>query len=173
MIFLDTCVWFELLGVRTPVKQHEIQQAIAASTLLNKILENQEEIITCKEQLVELISAAEKATMKETSRERKNKQLPGIGNLKDFRKLDEFQQTKQLCRTIINDVKHFAKVHTIGEYDIDNIIQHLDLVDINDHLYCDFCMKANVDFYTFDSDVKGLGEHLNIHYYQVDKQQWS
>ena len=27
MIFLDTCIWIELLGVRTPVKSHEIQQA--------------------------------------------------------------------------------------------------------------------------------------------------
>ena len=64
MIFLDTCVWFELLGVRTPVKPHEIQQATAASELLGRILKNKENIITCKEQLIELVSAIEKVTMK-------------------------------------------------------------------------------------------------------------
>ena len=38
MIFLDTCIWIELLGVRTPVKSHEIQQAKAASELLGNII---------------------------------------------------------------------------------------------------------------------------------------
>lgn len=31
MIFLDTCVWIELLGVRTPVEPHEVRQARAGS----------------------------------------------------------------------------------------------------------------------------------------------
>lgn len=64
MIFLDTCVWFELLGVRTPVKPHEIQQATVATELFGKILSNKEIIVTCQEQLVELVSAIEKAHMK-------------------------------------------------------------------------------------------------------------
>ena len=34
MIFLDTCIWIELLSVHTPTKEHEIRQAQAASNLL-------------------------------------------------------------------------------------------------------------------------------------------
>ncbi len=45
MIFLDTCIWIELLGVRTPVKSHEIQQAKAASELLGNIIANNQTTI--------------------------------------------------------------------------------------------------------------------------------
>lgn len=173
MIFLDTCVWFELLGVRTPVKVHEIQQATAASELLVRILGEKETIITCKEQLVELVSAIEKVTMKTASRERKEHNLPGIGNLKEFRGLNEFQDTKRLCETVIGDVKHFANIHNIGDYDMDQVIQRLDLADINDCLYYDYCIRENVDFYTFDSDVKNLGDNEHLHCYQVEDHQWS
>ena len=38
-----------------------------------------------------------------------------------------------------------------------SIIQRLDLADINDCLYFDYCTKENVDFYIFDSDLKNLG----------------
>ena len=74
MIFLDTCIWIELLGVRTPVKSHEIQQAKAASELLGNIIANNQTIVTCKEQLIELVSAIEKVMMKSVSKERKTKQ---------------------------------------------------------------------------------------------------
>lgn len=173
MIFFDTCVWFELLGVRTPVKPHEIQQATAATELFGKILSNGEKIVTCQEQLVELVSAIEKAHMKAVSRERKNENLPGIGNLKEFRKLNEFERTKNLCETVVSDMQHFAKVHNIGEYDMDHIIQCLDLADINDCLYYDYCVKENIDFYTFDSDVRGLGSNECLHCYQADENKWN
>ena len=173
MIFLDTCVWFELLSVRTPTKPHEIQQAMAASELFDKILRSEEKIVTCKEQLIELVAAIEKATMRTVSRERKCRNLPGIGNLKEFRKLSEFQDTKRLCETVIEDVKHFAKIHNIGEYDIDHIMKQLDLADINDCLYYDYCMKTSINFYTFDSDLKALGDNEFLHCYQVDEDKWS
>lgn len=57
MIFLDTCVWMELLGVRTPVKTHEIKQAAAASDLLQNILIKKEKLVTCKEQLIEFVGS--------------------------------------------------------------------------------------------------------------------
>lgn len=173
MIFFDTCVWFELLGVRTPVKPHEIQQATAATELFAKILAEQEKIITCQEQLVELISAIEKAHMKAVSRERKDAKLSGVGNLKEFRKLNEFENTKNLCETVVSDIKHFAKVHNIGDYDIAHIIQCLDLADINDCLYYDYCVREKIDFYTFDSDVKSLGDNELLHCYQADEDKWS
>lgn len=173
MIFLDTCVWFELLGVRTPVKVHEIQQATAATELLARILEEKETIITCKEQLAELVSAIEKVTMKSVSRERKDHNLSGIGNLKEFRGLNEFQNAKRLCETVIGDVKHFANIHNIGDYDMDQVIQRLDLADINDCLYYDYCTRENVEFYTFDSDVERLGDSERLHCYQAEKNKWS
>ena len=43
MIFLDTCVWIELLGVRSPIKTHEKRQATAASELLETILTTKKE----------------------------------------------------------------------------------------------------------------------------------
>lgn len=78
MIFLDTCVWIELLGVRTPEKPHEIRQARAASNLLNKIISDKDTIITCKEQMIELINAIEKVTMRTVNRMRKLEQKMGV-----------------------------------------------------------------------------------------------
>lgn len=159
MISLDTCVWIELLGVRTPVKPHEIRQAAAASKLLNELLRQEEAIITCKEQLIELITAIEKVTMRSVSRIRKDNNLPGINNLKQFRGLEEFQGTKELCETVLEDLQHFAVVNDIGEYNIDAILQRLDLADINDCLYYDYCTREEIEFYTFDVDLSVLG-HL-------------
>ena len=172
MIFLDTCVWIELSGVRTPVLPHEIRQATAASELLRKILANREIIITCQEQLVELVSAIEKVTMKTVNRDRKTQNLPGVGNLKEFRKLNEFQNTKRLCENILEDITHFTKIYSINDYDMKKIIQRLDLADINDCLYYDYCIRENIDFYTFDSDVRNLGSHKCLHCYQTDTNQW-
>lgn len=172
MIFLDTCVWMELLGVRTPVKTHEIKQAAAASDLLQNILIKKEKIVTCKEQLIELVSAIEKVTMKTVNQERKANNLSGVGKLKEFRKLEEFQSTKRLCETVIGDVKHFAEVSRIGEYDVGNIIQRLDLADINDCLYYDYCIRENIEFYTFDSDVARLGNSEKIHTYNAGENRW-
>lgn len=172
MIFLDTCVWIELLGVRSPIKTHEKRQATAASELLETILTTKKKIITCKEQLIELVSAIEKVTMRTVNQERK-KNLPGIGNLKEFRQLNEFQNTKRLCETIVNDVTHFAEIHNIGNYDMSSIIQRLDLADINDCLYFDYCTKENVDFYTFDSDLKNLGNNRQLHCFLAAENKWS
>lgn len=172
MIFLDTCVWIELLGVRTPVKPHEIRQATAASKLLNELLGQEETIVTCKEQLIELITAIEKVTMRSASRIRKDNNLPGINNLKEFRILEEFQGTKELCETVLDDLRHFAVVNDIGEYNIDSILQRLDLADINDCLYYDYCTREEIDFYTFDADLSVLGNCSILHKYDVQADEW-
>ena len=39
MIFMDTCIWIEILGVHSPQESHEIRQAQAASNLLETVLE--------------------------------------------------------------------------------------------------------------------------------------
>lgn len=172
MIFLDTCVWIELLGVRTPVKPHEIRQVAAASKLLNELLRQEEAIITCKEQLIELITAIEKVTMRSVSRIRKDNNLPGINNLKQFRGLEEFQGTKELCETVLEDLQHFAVVNDIGEYNIDAILQRLDLADINDCLYYDYCTREEIEFYTFDVDLSVLGNGSILHRYDVQADEW-
>lgn len=93
MVFFDTCIWIELLAVRTPQKQHEIRQALEASRVLVDVLNRQEQIVSCKEQLVEIIKAIEKVKLKEVNIVRKQNSLPGIGNLKEFRGTSEFRQT--------------------------------------------------------------------------------
>lgn len=172
MIFLDTCVWIELLGVRTPVKEHEKRQAIAASKLLDEVIKSKEKVVTCKEQLIELVSAIEKVTMRTVNRERKENNLSGIGNLKEFRKLPEFQNTKRLCEAILSDVKHFADIHSIGDYNIEGLIERLDLADINDCLYYDYCISEQHNFYTFDSDLKNVGDNENLHCYNPETGEW-
>lgn len=172
MIFLDTCIWIELLSVRTPTEPHEIIQAQAASELLNELLNAQETIVTCNEQLLELISAVEKVTMKTVNKMRKSNNQQGVGNLKEFRKLKEFQNTKLLCETIIKDVRHFAAIKNLGEYNMDAILQRMDIVDINDCLYYDYCIKEKIDFYTFDSDLSNLEKNSHLHIYNAQLQAW-
>lgn len=172
MIFLDTCVWIELLGVRTPKKEHEIRQARVATELLENIVSCNETIVTCKEQMIELVTAIEKVTMRTVNSERKANQLSGIGSLKEFRTLEEFQNTKMLCEIVINDIKYFAQVSDIGNYCIEDILKRLDLADINDCLYYDYCIKERIDFYTFDSDLEKLGDDDCLHIYNIKENKW-
>lgn len=173
MTFLDTCIWIELLGVHTPTKQNEILQARAASNLLNTILEEDEQIITCEEQLLEIINAIQKVTMRTVNRERKQQQLSGVSNLKEFRQLQEFDATKELCKSVIEDVKHFAKINEIGCYDINSILNRLEIADINDYLYYDYCTANNVKLYTFDSDLRHLGEAQILYRFNTESNEWS
>lgn len=173
MIFLDTCVWIELLGVRTPVKPHEVRQARAASDLLNKMIIEKETIITCKEQMFELISAIEKVTMRTVNKTRKQNQKSGVSSLKEFRMLQEFQATKELCKVVLDDVQHFAIVNDIGEYNIASVLQRLELADINDCLYYDYCVGENIEFYTFDSDLVKLGDSEVLHSFNTETNAWN
>ena len=54
-----------------------------------------------------------------------------------------------------------------------SIIQRLDLADINDCLYFDYCTKENVDFYIFDSDLKNLGNNRQLHCFLAAENKWS
>lgn len=173
MIFLDTCVWVELLGVSTPVKPHEVRRATAVSQLLNDAIQNQKTIVTCKEQMVELVNAIEKVTMRSVNKARKDNNLPGVGSVKEFRTLREFQNTKELCKSVIEDLRHLAVVNDMGGYDIDAILQRLDLADLNDCMYYDYCSRENIEFYTLDSDLGVLGTDCSLHEYDVSTNMWS
>lgn len=163
MIFLDTCIWIELLSVRTPESAHEKRQTKVATNLLADILKEGKTIITCREQICELISAIEKVKMKTISRQRKANNMSGIGNLKEFRKLEEFDCVKELCEAVVEDIKHFADVKNIEYYNFDLILQRLKLADIHDCIYFDYCIENEIDFYTFDEDLRNLGTSEKLH----------
>lgn len=172
MIFLDTCIWIELLGVHSPQESHEIRQAQAASNLLETVLEESEQIITCREQLLEIINAIQKVTMRTVNRERKQKGLSGVSNLKHFRQLDEFDKIKDLCKSVIKDVKHFAIIKEIADYNLDAILDRLNIADINDCIYLDYCLENNIKIYTFDSDLRKIGKSKNLYIFLSDSNKW-
>lgn len=163
MVFLDTCIWIELCGVKSPVTSNEIKQADLASSLLNMLLNNKIKIVTCDEQLLEIISAVEKIKLKEYNRNVKKGGGSGCGNIKEFRlRTSDFQRAKLLCQTVVEDVKYFTELHNCS-YSVDEILNKIDLADINDCMYYDYCMQNKIDFYTFDADILKLGVAENIH----------
>lgn len=163
MVFLDTCIWIELCGVKSPATPNEIKQANLASSLLQMLLTNNEIIVTCNEQLLEIISAVEKIKLKEYNRNTKNSGGIGCGSIKEFRsRTSDFQNAKLLCQTVVEDVKHFAEIHNCA-YSVDEILNKIDLADINDCIYYDYCKQSEIEFYTFDGDVLNLGTAENVH----------
>lgn len=162
MVFFDTNIWIELCGVKTPTKPNEIRQATLASALLQRIMNSDEIIVTCNEQLLEIISAVQKIKMTECSKNYKASGKRGIGNIKEFRKTPEYASAKQLCNTVVADVKHFAEMRDC-EYSVDDILKRIDVADINDCIYYDYCKQNSIDFYTFDHDVIALGATGRVH----------
>ena len=71
MIFLDTNIWIELVVARTPVTEHEKNQAKKSGELLQAIWQKGEVVVTCKEQLLEIINAVEKVKKREVSKKEK------------------------------------------------------------------------------------------------------
>ena len=166
MIFLDTNIWIELVVARTPVTEHEKNKAKKSGELLQAIWQKGEVVVTCKEQLLEIINAVEKVKKREVSKKRKESNLEGIGDLKSFRKCEEFVEVQELCKTAVNDILHFAELKEVGNYNheyLKSIVERLKIADINDCIYYDFCLKNDMDLYSFDSDLKNLGEHEKLH----------
>lgn len=163
MVFFDTCIWIELCSVKSPSNTNEVRQANAACDLLKKTLNNGEEIISCKEQLIEIISAIQKIKLKEYNRNAKNSGNAGCRDLKEFRNRGaDFQPTKVLCRSVIDDVNHFARIEDYN-YSVDNILEKMDLADLNDCIYYDMCMEKSIQIYTFDSDIKNFESSANVY----------
>lgn len=166
MTFLDTNIWIELLAVGNPGTDSERRQAQESDKLFRALLSQEEKILTCREQLLEVINAIVKVKMREVSKRRKENASLGIGKLKEFRELKEFDEAQELCRTVVEDISHFATLIDIGNYDLDyikTIIDRLKLADINDCIYYDYCRKNGIDLYSFDADLKKLGIHEKLH----------
>lgn len=162
MIFFDTCIWIELVAARNPVTQKDIRQATMASALLENMELNHEKLITCREQILEILSAIQKYKMKEYNRNCDGRATQKVGNLKEFRASDGFYEAQELCCQACDDVRHMAELVDI-EANIDNILRHIQLVDINDYMYYEYCNANGIDFYTFDEDFQKLESNGNIH----------
>lgn len=164
MIFFDTCIWIELCSVKSPSTENEIRQATKASNLLNDCISKQEQIVTCDEQLLEIISAVQKIKMKEFNRNAKANGNAGCGNIKEYRQQGDFEVTKNLCRSVVEDVLYFSgETSEACGYSVDNILSQIHLADINDCIYFEHCKNNNIDFYTFDKDITNLGSNEYIH----------
>lgn len=101
MTFLDTCVWLEVCAASSPSSQMEKVRMQRASTLLANLQNSGEIIVTCKEQLIEVIQAVQKIKLRECNRIRKMNQCAGVGSLKEFRDAPEFANAQNICRQII------------------------------------------------------------------------
>lgn len=162
MVFLDTCIWIELCGVKSPVTSNEQRQAKIASSLLQRLMSDNEKIVTCDEQLLEIISAVEKIKMRENNRNAKAGGKTGCGNIKEFRGTRGFLSAKALCKAVVEDVKHFADTQNV-KYSVDDILTKIDLADINDCIYYEYCRENEIDFYSFDADIIKLGQLGRVH----------
>ena len=65
MVFFDTCIWIELCCTMVPSNPTQQAQAQKASQLLANVQQQNEQIVTCNEQLIEVISAIQKVKMRE------------------------------------------------------------------------------------------------------------
>lgn len=156
MVFLDTNVWIELLAAATPQEDYQIKQAQAASNLLKDIVARDQKIVTCKEQLVELIHAVMKIQMGRFNKSQRKRNLPGVGGLKQFRKSEEFSDAKKICIQAYDSIKKLAMIDDSFFYDIDELLNSLDMADINDIMYCAYCKKHDIKLYTFDKDMNDI-----------------
>lgn len=162
MVFLDTCIWIELCGVKSPSSDQDALQAQKASNLMKDILNKDEKIISCKEQLIEIALVIQKIKLKEYNRLAKSSGNKGCSDIKSFRgKSVEFQITKALCLNVIEDVNHFADLENY-DYTIGMLLKSIDVADINDCIYFNLCKDKGAKLYTFDKDFINWGQNSNV-----------
>lgn len=142
----------------------EIRQAVEASRLLLTIKDRKEKIVTCNEQIYEIISAIQKYKMREYNRNCKKEAKSGVGSLKEFRAIHDFAQVQSLCRSVCEDIYHLAINKGYHTFILDEIQNNLHLVDINDVIYYDYCIRNEIFLYTFDGDFAQLepSRYINI-----------
>lgn len=157
MVFLDTCVWIELLAVKTPVEEHEKRQASIASGLLSSLLQDNVKIITTNNQLLEILFSVYKGKIKEYNRSVEKHSR--IGNVKAFRKIEGFEEISKMIKLIMSDMKTLAENVGYINFEILDITGKAEFLDINDVLYYDYCNVNSIKLYTFD---KELSEYDNL-----------
>ncbi|OUN20020.1 PIN domain-containing protein [Pseudoflavonifractor sp. An85] len=159
MVFFDTCIWIELCCTMVPSNPTQQAQAQKASQLLANVQQQNEQIVTCNEQLIEVISAIQKVKMREYNKISK----PGVGNLKEYRNTSDFASAKALCAQAVADISHLSTKCELQPYQINDVLARLHLVDMNDYLYYQHCIAQKIDFYTFDGDFANLDAAPQIH----------
>lgn len=163
MVFFDTCIWIELCCTTVPTTPTQQAQAQKASQVLADSLQSGEKIVTCREQLLEIISAIQKVKMREYNKACKQAALPGISKLKDYKTTADFTNAQNLCTQAISDIRNLADEANLGSYNVDDVLSNIHLVDINDYLYYQYCMREGISFYTLDQDFLNLPSSPNIH----------
>ena len=154
--FLDTNIWIELLALRTPQEPHEQRQSAQASGLLKALLSDGRQICSCYEQLIEIINSIQKVKRKEFNRRLKATGQKGVGSVKEYRFYSDFVYTAEICKMAIEDIKHIAKIKNRANVPIEQILDNLQLIDINDYIYYNYCLNNNLELYTFDKELKDL-----------------
>ena len=94
MVFFDTCVWIELCCAATPVDAAQRAKAQKAATLISNAIADGEAIVTCKEQLIEIISAVMKVKCGSIIKLAKLMLKLALGILKNIEKRKTFQAHK-------------------------------------------------------------------------------
>ena len=56
---------------------------------------------------------------------------------------------------------------------LNSILNRLEIADINDCLHYDYCTANNVKLYTFDSDLRHLGEAQILYRFNTESNEWS
>lgn len=172
MIFLDTCIWMELLVLSSPKTEIEKRKAIISTHLFANIIERNERIITCNEQLIELVKAIEKRKKEEVNKDRRKNGIKGLSSLKDFRSAEEYKEVKLICNVSVNTILSFSEIKDFSKIQIDDILSRLEIADINDLIYYDYCDKNKIDFYSIDKDIINIGHSEYIHCFDVKRNEW-
>lgn len=159
MVFFDTCIWIELCCTTVPQNASQKVQAQKASQLLTDVLQKNEQIVTCNEQLLEIISAIQKVKMRAYNKSNK----PGVGQLKEYRATPDFVSAQKLCTQAVADVTQLSIKYELQPYKISDVLAQLHLIDMNDYLYYQHCVAKKIDFYTFDGDFANLGAVPQVH----------
>ena len=156
-VFLDTCIWFELLVEDNPSSFKQKKRTVSATQLFSELVKNSEEIVTIDIQLIEITQTIIKAKFKECNRNLRSEKKKMLGNIKEFR-------TKEaLSKMVIDDMKKFISRVDIYHGNIDDIILNIAKVDINDYIYYEYCARNDIELYTFDSDFEIFNyKHLHL-----------
>lgn len=149
----------EALALSNPKDERAKDKAARATNFLKS---NTDEIVTCKEQIIEFINAIQKAKRIEFSKNHKKLTGKGVEGIKDFRKFEEFNTVIVVCKTACADMLHMAKLDNEFKYDIDKIIDSLRDADINDVMYFNYCLDKGIKLYTLDHELASMDNGRNI-----------
>lgn len=166
-VFLDTCIWFELLAEDTPSSVKQKKRTVSATQLFSELVENNDEIVTIDIQLIEITQTIIKAKFKECNRKLRSKKKKRPGNIKEFRTKEIYKENYdnavKLSKMVLNDMKEFISQVDIYHSNIDDILQNIAKVDINDYIYYEYCARNDIELYTFDSDFEIFNyKHLHL-----------